>query len=295
MEDLNSAVDDLQLADIERQAGVSFIEDSTSTTGDQQAAEDQPEAVAEFSLFGKLPTELQDRIWERAIPSEVIHSDDAPQEDGRPRTTGMPAIASACRNAREVVLRHGVWLNTILSSTPMFFMPGRTVLYCGGRELTVTADQVLRGLHPVLMRLGVRYNALNRLARIYVVASDGEVGRIPGTWPRTYKGSTIARLEGTRVAHLSRPSEEFVDRMASDDNYCPSTKWAWERWTEVRVAAERAWLLASWYTKDPAGVSRDDIMDPSAWSEVRNKWIRTELLVMPVLMPAYVRNASEED
>jgi hypothetical protein len=269
------------------------MENLTSALGDLQLADMETEA--EFPQFGNFPTELQDQIWSWALPSEVIHCDDAPQGDDRPRTTGIPIMASACKSARQAVLRHGLWLNTFQSSTPMFFLPGRTVLYCGGGELTVTADQVLQGLHPTLMRLGVRYNALNRLARIHVVASDGEVGHIPGRWPRTYKGLAIAKLEGAQAARLSQPSEGFGTRMASDDKYCSSTVWTWERWTEVKVAVKRAWLLATWYTKDPAGVSRDDIIDPAAWCEPRNKWIRTELLVMPTLLPAYVRNSSEED
>ncbi|KAI3343863.1 hypothetical protein F4824DRAFT_23795 [Ustulina deusta] len=243
---------------------------------------------AEFHLFGKLPVELQDLIWKAALPSEIINSNQEPRDRNRTQSPGIPAMASVCKASREIALRYGVWLKTPQSSIPMFFIPDISVLHCGqGIELTVTANQVMLGLDPILMRMAVHFNALNVLEDMIILVSNGEPGRIPGTWHRTFDGRVLARVE---ICHLNSrgPAQR---RMYSEELYYPRMEWTSKRWEEIEMAAKRAWLLAAWHLKDPVGIGERDILDPSRWFSGRGNWIARELHLMPKLVAAYMRNS----
>ncbi|KAI0448007.1 hypothetical protein F4803DRAFT_2464 [Xylaria telfairii] len=237
-----------------------------------------------FHLFNKLPPELQDCIWEFALPSEIINSDEE-----RPGRHSVSAMASVCRRARQAVLRYGLWLTTPQSSMAMFFIPDRSVLYCG-EELTVTANQVFSGFDATLMRMAVSFKALRRLKEIIVLISDGD-RRIPLAWREISEGRALGQVEihksegacGTSDGRLVQP------RMHDEKHYHPRAEWTSERWEEVKTATKRGWLLALWYAQDPIHVGKQAILDPSQWSKFY--WIEKELYHMPKLTAAYIRKS----
>ncbi|KAI0424983.1 hypothetical protein F5Y09DRAFT_118697 [Xylaria sp. FL1042] len=246
-----------------------------------------------FHLFRKLPVELQDLIWEAALPSEIINSDVDPRERHQTPSSGMPAIASACKGSREVALRYGVWLTTPLSMKPMFFIPDRSVLHCSqGIELTITANQAMHGLNSILMRMSIHFNALNRLDRIIILASDGEPGRIPATWHKTFDKRVLARVETCDLYPSDlEPGEPTRHRTYSEEAYYPRVEWTTKRWEEIETAARRAWLLAAWHVQDPVDIREEDILDSSKWFSRRVHWITRELRFMPKLVAGYMRNS----
>ncbi|KAI0976186.1 hypothetical protein F4678DRAFT_416225 [Xylaria arbuscula] len=258
----------------------------------------KPEGMADsedvFHLFGKLPVELQDIIWEFAIPSEIFnftHLQDNRTPAPYPR---MPAIASVCRGSREITLRYGVWLITEGCKTPMFFIPDSSVLHgChyqqASKELIVTANQVITGFDSILMRMAVRFHTLDLVRHIIILVSDGETGKIPATWPKSSDGRPMAEVE------LDPPItfEPAQWRRAEEAVYYPRAEWTAKRWEEIEIAAKRAWLLARWYVRDPVGVRREDILDPSRWSRLGpDHWIRRTLLSTPSLHAGHMRSYS---
>ncbi|KAI1425991.1 hypothetical protein F5Y12DRAFT_744396 [Xylaria sp. FL1777] len=248
----------------------------------------EPVYVPEFHPFKRLPVELQDLIWEFALPSEIINSDQVRRDRNEVQYPGIPAIASVCKGSRAIALRYGAWLTTPQSSKPMFFIPDCSVLYCdGGIELTVTANQVMLGLDPILMRMAVHFNARNQLLEILILASDGKPGKIPGTWHKTSDGRIFARVE---ICDLDArgPTRH---RMYGGELYCPRIEWTAKRWEEIKTAAKRAWLLAAWHVQDPIDVREQDILDPSQWFSGLVQWIPRELSRMPALTAAYLRHS----
>ncbi|KAI1355847.1 hypothetical protein F5Y01DRAFT_154101 [Xylaria sp. FL0043] len=243
--------------------------------------------AAGFHLFQQLPVELQDLIWKFALPSEIINS------SAEPPDRGMPAIARVCRSSREVALRYGVWLTTPLSLEPMFFIPDSSVLHCHqGVELTVTANQAMHGLDSILMRMALHFNALKQLDKIIILVSDGEPGRIPATWHKTFDKRVRAQVE---ICDLypsdSEPKGPPQHRMYSEEAYYPRVEWTVKRWEEVETAARRAWLLAAWHVQDPVDTKEEHILDSAKWFSRSGDWITRELRLMPKLMAGYMRNS----
>ncbi|KAI0460456.1 hypothetical protein F5B21DRAFT_9117 [Xylaria acuta] len=238
-----------------------------------------------FYLFEKLPAELQDYVWELVLPPEIMRPD---QRDAH--ISGIPTIASVCKGARETVLRCGVWLTTPQSWKPMFFIPDRSVLHCG-RELTVTANQVMLGFDGILMRTAVRFNALKLLKEIIILISDDKPEMIPTAWRKTSDRRALSQIEiyKTEDAYGTDDGRPAQPRTCSEEDYHPRAEWTSERWEEVKTAAKRAWLLAAWHAKDPANVQERDILDPSKW--YRTYWIKEEICHMPKLTAGYMRKS----
>ncbi|KAI0408698.1 hypothetical protein F4802DRAFT_594111 [Xylaria palmicola] len=139
--------------------------------------------------------------WLKIINSNVMGH-------GRRRATasGMPVMASVCRLGREVVLRHGAWLMTPMSARSMFFIPDHSILHsASGFELTVTENQVMTSLDPVLMRLAIRYNALDQLGHINILISDGE--------PRMMRRKLVTSLGARFLAEVETCNDTYVGEL----------------------------------------------------------------------------------
>ncbi|KAI1306338.1 hypothetical protein F5Y03DRAFT_139441 [Xylaria venustula] len=260
----------------------------------------KPEGMADsedgFHSFGKLPVELQDMIWEFALPSEILHSQVVYWAGARISYPSMPAMGSVCRGSREIILRYGVWLRTQACRVPIFFIPDTSVLHCSdstcgnSTTITVTENQVIVGFDSILMRMAIRLNSLERLRSITILASDGHAGKIPALWPKSSDGRLMARTVGCRI-----DEEEAYYPCTEWTAYYPCTEWTAKRWEEIVVAASRAWLLAWWYVKDPVGVHQEDILDPLKWErQAPNHWISRTLLRLPGLYPCHMKPWHEE-
>ncbi|KAK7754709.1 hypothetical protein SLS62_003267 [Diatrype stigma] len=131
-----------------------------------------------FIGFAELPTELQDTIWEFALPRRTIylHVDDLWKDKPVLPRHNAPAIARVSRDARAVATRTGRWL---------WFGPGGAKLKLEGRLMELQASA--RGDCPELIPIRMRRRVLwFDAARDTILIADLRL------WPQDVEACPVA-------------------------------------------------------------------------------------------------------